>query len=135
MEGIKSIVSKFYTNCLTVNSETNLSEEMDKLFADNFQSINAKETKGKAVLLGQVQYFWKLIPDLKWIPQDILQDGNKVIVRSIVTGSPKGDFMGMKLDGSKSFNIMSIDIHTVENDKIITVYHQEEWTTAIAQLK
>lgn len=135
MEGIKSIVSKFYTNCLTVNSETNLSEEMDKLFADNFQSINAKETKGKAVLIGQIQYFWKLIPDLKWIPQDILQDGNKVIVRSVVTGSPKGDFMGMKLDGSKSFNIMSIDIHTVENDKIITVYHQEEWTTAIAQLK
>ncbi len=135
MEGIKSIVSKFYTNCLTVNSETNLSEETEKLFADNFQSINAKEIKGKAVMIGQIQYFWKLIPDLKWIPQEILQDGNKVIVRSVATGSPKGDFMGMKLDGSKSFNIMSIDIHTVENDKITTIYHQEEWTTAIAQLK
>ncbi len=135
MEAIKNIVKKFYTNCLTVNNETNLPKEMENLFADNFQSINAKETKGKSVMIGQIQYFWKLIPDLKWIPQEILQDGNKVIVRSVATGSPKGDFMGMKLDGSKSFNIMSIDIHTVENDKITTIYHQEEWTTAIAQLK
>jgi len=135
MENAKDIVKKFYTDCLTVNNHTDVAAVMGKLLADDFQSINAKETKNKAVLTGQIQYFWKLIPDLKWEPQEILQDGNKVIVRSIFSGSPKGDFMGLSLNGSKSFKTMSIDIHTVENGRIKSVYHQEEWTTAIAQLK
>jgi hypothetical protein len=41
----------------------------------------------------------------------------------------------MELDGSKSFKTMSMDMHTIENKQIKTVYHIEEWTTAIAQLK
>jgi len=135
MENIKELVKTFYTKCLTVNAESNFAEIMGALLADNFQSINAKETKNKAALIGQVGFFWKLIPDLKWEPQEILQEGNRVIVRSIFSGSPKGEFMGMNLDGSKQFKTMSIDIHTVENQQITTVYHVEEWATAIAQLK
>jgi len=135
MENFKELVKSFYTKCLTVNSETNVAEFMNNLLAENFQSVNAKETKVKAALIGQVQFFWKLIPDLKWEPQEILQDGNQVIVRSIFSGSPKGEFMGMNLDGTKSFKTMSIDIHTVENNQIVKVYHIEEWATAIAQLK
>ncbi|MFZ4462602.1 MAG: ester cyclase [Bacteroidales bacterium] len=135
MENVKEMVSTFYTKCLTVNSETNVEETMGKLLAENFQSVNAKETKGKAALIGQVQFFWKLIPNLTWEPQEILQDGNKVIVRSIFSGSPKGEFMGMNLDGSKSFQTMSIDIHTVKDNQIVMVHHIEEWATAIAQLK
>ena len=135
MENLKELVRQFYTQCLTVNSTSNPAEVMGKLFADNFQSISAKEAKSKAALTGQVLMFWKLIPDLKWEPQEILQDGNRVIVRSNLSGSPKGDFMGVRLDSSRSFNTMSIDIHTVENGQITTVYHLEEWPTAIAQLK
>lgn len=135
MQNVKELVKTFYTDCLTVNSRTDVAAVMGKLLADDFQSINAKETKNKSTLIGQIQFFWKLIPDLKWEPQEILQDNNKVIVRSKFSGSPKGEFMGMNLDGSKSFNTMSIDIHTVENGKIKTIYHVEEWPTAIAQLK
>lgn len=135
MENVKGIVKSFYTECLTVNGTTNLTEKMGVLLSDDFQSINAKEIKGKAELIGQIGFFWKLVPDLKWEPQEILQDGNKVIVRSTFTGSPKGDFMGIVLDGTKTFSTMSIDIHTVENGQIKTVYHVEEWSTAIGQLK
>ena len=135
VENLKELVKKFYTDCLTVNNFADVPAIMGKLLADDFQSINAKETKGKAALTGQVQFFWKLIPDLKWVPQEILQDGNKVIVRSTFSGSPKGEFMGMVLDGTKSFSTMSIDIHTVENGQIKSVYHIEDWPTAIAQLK
>jgi len=135
MENLKELVSSFYTKCLTVNPNTDLIESMGKLLSDNFQSQNAKEIKSKAALTGQVQFFWKLIPDLKWEPREILQDGNKVIVRSTFSGSPKGEFMGLNLDGTRSFKTMSIDIHTVENGQIINIWHLEEWTTAIAQLK
>lgn len=135
MGDLKEVVKPFYTECLTVNQQTDAAAVMGRLLAEEFQSINAAETKGKAQLTGQVQFFWKLIPDLKWEIQEMLQDGNRVIVRCIASGSPKGEFMGLTLDGTKSFRIMSIDIHTVENGQITQVYHLEEWTTAIRQLK
>lgn len=135
MADLKEIVRPFYTQCLTVNSTTDVAALMGKLLADDFASINSAETKTKAQLTAQVQHFWKLIPDLKWDVQEMLQEGHKVVVRSVASGSPKGDFMGMTLDGSRSFRIMTIDIHTIEGDKIKEVYHIEEWPAAIKQLK
>ena len=64
----------------------------------------------------------------------MLQEGNKVIVRSLASGTPNGNFMGTPTDGSKSFKIMTIDIHTVENGQVVEVYHVEDWLTAIGQL-
>ena len=135
MDNLKEVVRPFYEECLTVNGRTDAAVVMNRLLTDDFQSINAAESKGRAQLIGQVQFFWKLIPDLKWDIQEMFQDGNKVIVRSIATGSPKGEFMGLNLDGSRSFKIMTIDIHTVEDRRIKQVHHLEEWPTAIKQLK
>ena len=135
MENIKDIVKTFYTECLTVNNNTNTNEVLEKLLADNFQSHNAKESKSKAQLIGQIAGFWKLMPDMKWEIQEMIQEGNQVVVRTLFSASPNGNFMGMDLDGTKSFKTMAIDIHTVINNQITTVYHCEEWTTAIAQLK
>jgi predicted ester cyclase len=135
MENLKEVVKPFYTQCLTVNPHADAPVVMEGLLADDFQSINVAETKGKAQLIGQVKFFWKLIPDLKWEIQEMLQEGNKVVVRSLASGSPKGDFMGLSLDGSRSFKVMTIDIHTVEGGKVKQVHHLEEWTTAIKQLK
>jgi len=135
MDALKKLVATFYQDCLTVNDHTNTDEVLEKLLADDFQSINAKETKGKAQLIGQVAGFWKLMPDMKWEIKDMVQEGNQVVVRSELSASPIGNFMGMDLDGTKSFKTMAMDMHTVENGQIKTVYHIEEWTTAIAQLK
>lgn len=135
MENLKDVVRPFYAECLTVNPKSDPAGVMSRLLADDFQSVNAAETKGKAQLIGQVQFFWKLIPDLKWDVQEMLQDGDRVVVRSIASGSPKGEFMGLKLDGSKGFRIMTIDIHTVAGGRIRQVHHVEDWATAIRQLK
>ncbi len=42
--------------------------------------------------------------------------------------------MGVDTDGSKSFEIMAIDIHTVVDGRIVELHHLEDWPTAIAQL-
>lgn len=131
----KEIVAVFYNKCLTVNSETSLPIELGKLLADDFHSINAKEMKDKATLCAQIGGFWKMMPDMKWEIQEMIQEGNKVVVRSLFSASPNGNFMGVEVDGTKTFKTMAIDIHTIENNQIKTVYHCEEWLTAIAQLK
>lgn len=134
---VHDIVAPFYKQALTVNTETTPVVVLEKILADGFQSVNSQETKDKATLIKQVGFFWQLIPNLVWAPQDLVIDvgGKKVVVRSVATGSPKGNFMGMELDGSKSFKIDTTDIHEIENGQIVRVYHLEDWATAIKQLR
>ncbi len=135
MEEILVPVTAFYNKCLTVNTDTDLLEELYNLLDDDFQSINAKETKSKAQLMNQIAAFWKIIPNLKWEIKELLNIDDKVVVRSEFSGTPIGSLFGLTLDGSKSFKTMAIDIHTVKNGQITNVYHCEEWPTAIEQLK
>ncbi len=135
MENLKEIVAPFYTQCLTVNAETNVGEKMSQILADNFQSKGAADVKSKEQLIGQIQFFWKLVPDLKWEIQEMIQEGNQVVVRSLASGTPNGNFMGVQADGTKSFKTMTIDIHTVQNGQVVEVHHLEDWATAIKQLQ
>jgi steroid delta-isomerase-like uncharacterized protein len=137
MSDVKEIVRPFYTRCLTVNPTTNVAETMGKLLADNFVSMGSvdADAKSKAQLIGQIQFFWNLVPDLKWDIQEMVAQANQVVVRSIASGTPNGDFMGVPTNGSKSFKIMTIDIHTVENGQVVKVHHLEDWGTAMRQLQ
>ncbi len=131
----KEVVISFYEKALTVNNETTPDVVLNAILRDNFVSRGSVENKTKEQLIGQLGFFWKLIPDLKWMPKEILNDGNKFVVRSLVTGTPNGDFMGLPTDGTKSFSIMTIDIHTIVDGKVSEVHHLEDWVTAMKQLK
>ena len=135
MDKNREALIAFYRKALSVNEETNPAEVMSPILADNFVSYGSVESKNKEQLIVQVGFFWKLIPDLKWEPQELLNDGDKYIVRSKASGTPKGDFMGLPTDGTKSFEIMTIDIHKIVAGKIEEVHHLEDWGTAMKQLK
>lgn len=135
MDKNREALVAFYKNALTVNTETTPKTVLTEVLADDFISSGSVESKGKPALMGQVERFWKLIPDLKWEPQDIINEGNKFVVRSKVSGTPNGDFMGLPTDSTKSFEIMSIDFHSIENGQLKSVHHLEDWGTAMKQLK
>ncbi|WP_312343431.1 ester cyclase [Chryseobacterium binzhouense] len=135
MDKNKEALMAFYNKALTVNTATTPTAVLSEVLADDFTSYGSVDSKGKPALMGQVEFFWKLIPDLKWEPQDIANDGDKYVVRSLVSGTPNGDFMGTPTDGTKSFKIMSIDFHTVIDGKLTSVHHLEDWGTAMKQLK
>jgi len=82
---------------------------------------------------GAIAGFGKAIPDLKWEIKEVLVSGDRVIVRGEATGTPAGAFMGVP-HGGKSFKIMSIDVHTVANGKLVRSYHIEDWMGATRQL-
>ena len=131
----KDLVKAFYEKALTVNTENNPANVLNEILADDFLSKGSVEEKSKEQLAGQLGFFWKLIPNLKWEIQEVIQQDNQFVVRSLASGNPNGDFMGLPTDGSKKFSIMTIDIHTVSNGKISNVYHLEDWSTAMKQLK
>ena len=135
MKPIREVIIPFYREALTVKSGVNPSEILNELLADDFVSRGSVENKNKQALIAQIGFFWKLVPDLKWTPQDLIVEGDKAVVRSEVTGTPSGNFMGVPTTGAKSFRFMTIDIHQVKEGRIHTVYHLEDWVTAIGQVK
>ncbi len=135
MDKNREALISFYRKALTVNTETTPAEVLSSILDDNFVSNGSIDKKGKDQLIGQVGFFWKLIPDLKWEPQALINEGELYVVRSIATGTPNGDFMGLPTDGTKSFSIMTIDVHKIIDGKIIEVHHLEDWGTAMKQLK
>ena len=75
----------------------------------------------------------KSVPDLKWQIRDVLVSGNQVTVRGEATGTPSGEFFGA-LHTGKSFKVMSIDVHTLQDGKMVRSWHIEDWIGAVRQL-
>lgn len=128
-------IEAFYNKALTVNSETTPIEVLTPHMSKDYKSTSSTGSKNAKELMGQLQFFWKLIPDLKWEIQQIVNNEDVYVVRSIATGTPNGDFMGLPTDGSKSFKIMTMDMHTMKDGKFISTNHIEDWTTAMKQLQ
>lgn len=93
------------------------------------------ECKPREAVAKTIAGIGKGVPDLKWEFKEILVAGNRVIVRGEGSGTPAADFMGVA-HGGKSFRVMAIDIHTVENGKLVgKTYHVEDWMGAVRQLR
>lgn len=72
-------------------------------------------------------------PDLSIKIQEILKDGNKVIVRSEISGTQRSTLMGFPSKGRK-LAIQAIDIHELSDGKIMRTWHTEDWLTGLHQL-
>lgn len=72
-------------------------------------------------------------PDLTIKIEDILQDGNKVVVRSTISGTQKGPLLEFPAENRK-MTIQAVDIHEVKDGKIVRTWHTEDWMTGLHQL-
>ncbi len=102
---------------------------------DDWESVGdySGDNKTREGFLGQIGGFGQLVPDLTWAVEAMHQDGNFVTVRSRATGTPVGPMFGVDGEG-RSFDIMTIDIHELEDGKIARSYHVEDWAGALGQL-
>lgn len=125
----------FLAGCAATESKQNPApDDLTAVKAFYEQLLSDPAAPGLEGLVKSLEAFGAVIPDLKWEPQEILRDGNRYIVRSKASGTPVKPFFGVPPAG-KRFEIMSIDIHTVDHGKIVHSYHIEEWAQAIRQLK
>ncbi|MFK7938117.1 MAG: ester cyclase [Roseovarius sp.] len=129
-----SVVKSFYSDLLTTPADVTKEQVMAIMVDDWHSTPTPRGGPGADGMYKTLKGFGAAIPDLTWEPQEILQDGNRYIVRSIARGTPVQPVFGIDPPTGKSFEIMSIDIHTVENGKLTTSFHVEEWATAIQQL-
>jgi len=132
--GDKETVAKFY-DLLSNPGSAEQVEAFKGATAENWESVGNYSGKNKTreAFLGQMGGFAKLMPDLDWDVQAMHQAGNFVTVRSRATATPVAPFFGVDGEG-RSFDIMAIDIHELEDGKIVRSYHVEDWSTALQQL-
>ncbi|PSM16725.1 polyketide cyclase [Nitratireductor sp. StC3] len=129
-----AVVRSFYADLLTTPADATPEAVRSVVAEDWVSTPTPLGGPGAEGLIKTLNAFGGLIPDLTWEPQEILRDGNRFVVRGRATGTPQGPFLGVDPATGKSFDIMSIDIHTVDDGKIVKSYHVEEWATAIQQL-
>jgi steroid delta-isomerase-like uncharacterized protein len=72
-------------------------------------------------------------PDLGIKIEDVMQDGNKIIVRSTISGTQRVAFLGIPAT-NRRMSIQAIDIHELKGGTIIRTWHTEDWMTGLHQL-
>lgn len=128
-------VKAFYTDLLSNPKGDNLGDRVRNVVVEDWVSTpTPRGGPGAEGMAKTLAGFGKAIPDLNWDVQEILQDGDRYIVRSVATGTPVKPVFGVEPKGN-AFRIMTIDIHKVSNGRIVSSYHVEEWAKAIQQLK
>jgi predicted ester cyclase len=132
-ESVPAAVASFY-EALSGASGGNVVELLTQATAPDWVSCGANDIcRGRAEIFAAILQRREAIPNLKWEIREIVVAGDRVIVRGEATGTPTGDFMGVRF-GGKSFKLMSIDMHTIDNGKLVRSYHVEDWVGAIRQL-
>ncbi|MEM6771687.1 MAG: ester cyclase [Bacteroidota bacterium] len=134
---LKVIAQQFYDQLSDPNNENR--EALSAVYmADGWVSTpQPLGGPGRQGFVNTLAAFGGMIPDLKWSVQEMLVDGNRVIVRSIASGtpnSPEGHFFGVPTKGGKKFEVPTIDIHTIEDGKMVSSFHVEDWATAMQQV-
>lgn len=135
LEQAHALLDPFYS-ALDMPATKDTRALVEKALAPDWKSYsNETEFKGREAFINQMIGLGKAIPDMRWEVKEMLVSGNRVIVRSIASGTPKGQFMGMPVSGAKSFSIMAVDVHTIADGKGVFAHHVEDWAGAMRQLK
>lgn len=109
---------------------------LDQIIAEDWVHIPAApgEEPGREGFKKLVPGYAATFADGKLVIEDIVQEGNKVAVRSTYTATQVGPFMGFEPKG-RPFTIMTIDIHEFNDQGMVqTTWHLEDWLGGLFQM-
>ncbi|AKJ30169.1 lipoprotein [Caldimonas brevitalea] len=130
------MVEALYSQVLSGTASGDLATHLAQVLSDDWQSFGdgSGRVKTRDEFLAQLEDIGRVAPDLTWEVEEMLQLNNRVVVRGRARATPVGPFLGVAPSG-RSFEIMAIDIHTVERGRIVRSYHVEDWQGAVQQLQ
>lgn len=137
VQALNELIATFYDS-LNIPSSKEVQANIEGISTPAWKSFSGEAIfKGRDQFIDQVKGFGKGIPDLTWKIQEVVVSANKdkVIVRSIASGTPTPNLMGVPNPENRKFSIYAIDIHTIKDGKLVTAHHVEDWATAFKQIK
>ena len=115
----KVVIRKLYNEILN----TGKLELLDQVVADGF--TGPKGTKGPAGFASTVKPVISAFPDIKWAIEDIIAEGDKVVVRWSWKGTNKSSFDGFNAT-NKEVSHHAINIFQFNHGKIINAWMQSD---------
>ncbi|MFI5914786.1 ester cyclase [Dactylosporangium sp. NPDC051541] len=105
------------------------------VLADDWRSYYTNgRFRTKADTRPYIEGLFELVPDINVEVLHMSVDGVYISVRSELSGTPASDFMVPHT--GRSFSIMTIDVHEIDDDgRLSVLHHLEDWGTAIRQLQ
>ena len=103
------------------------------VLADDWYETPSAERGGKQTAMKLLVSLTTVFPDFYIEVQDMIQEGNKVVVRSHITGTHIHPFLGFPARKGK-LSIQAIDIHEFKDGRIVHTWHSEDWMTGLRQL-
>jgi predicted ester cyclase len=132
VEKARAIVTPFY-EALNRPAEKDVAKLLEQATSDWMSCGGNDACFQREKVIGGFKSRGAILPGLKWVIKEVLVAEDRIIVRGEGSGTPSGAFLGIPASG-KSFKIMAIDVHTVEDGKIKRTYHVEDWAGAMKQL-
>ncbi len=87
----------------------------------------------KQEFISTMKEFIAAVPDSNLIIEDVIAEGDKVVIRLTESGTMKGNFMGVEATG-KTYTQPAIEIHQIENGKVIRLWTVRDILTAGTQM-
>jgi len=114
---------------------SNQPDLLDQVLAPDWQDVplNPGQAPGRDGFKPLIGVFYKTFGGLKVTNEDIIESGDKVVVRSTIEGTQAGDFAGFPSKG-RPFKIMAIDIHQFKDGKVVKTWHIEDWLSGLFQM-
>jgi predicted ester cyclase len=85
----------------------------------------AGQTPGRAGFAQMVSELRGFFQGLVWSIDDVIVDGDRVVVRSTLRGTPHAHLLGLNVTGHE-VAFMAIDIHRVADGRIAQTWHVED---------
>jgi predicted ester cyclase len=114
---------------------TNQPELLDQVLAPEWEDIplGPGQGPGRDAFKPMIGGFHQIFQNLKVTNEDIIESGDKVVVRSTIEGTQTGDFAGFPSHG-RPVRVMAIDIHQFKDGKVIRTWHIEDWLSGLFQM-
>jgi steroid delta-isomerase-like uncharacterized protein len=88
---------------------------------------------GRDQLKARVQGLFAAFTPLQFTIQDVIAEGDKVVVRWTNAGTDSGGFMGIPATG-KDFGIAGIDVHLLRDGRLAEHWHVVDQLTQMQQM-
>jgi len=93
--------------------------------------LNPGQPPGREALKQIFGGFSVLVPDLRITVEDVIADGDKAAVRSTVTGTPAGPYLGADPAG-RPMRFEAIDIWRIQDGLVAEGWHVEDFVATLA---
>ena len=111
-------------------------ELIDELVADDFvehESFPGLPSTGPAAPREAFKMFLGAFPDMQFAAEDMIAEGDKVATRVTMTGTHKGEFMGIPAT-NKQFSVQAMDIVQFRDGKAIAHWGVTDQAAMMEQL-